>query len=105
METLTLLATVPAILALTNLAKDFGVTGKWSALLAVVLGAGLSVADGAFAAEPVYGWITSGLLLGLGAAGLFDLANAAGGNTASGTAVGRRAYVSQPAASDPESDA
>ena len=82
METLTLLATAPAILALVNLAKSFGVAGRWSAALAVVLGVGLSVTDGLYGAEPLYGWIAGGLLLGLGVSGLYDLATLVSGKSA-----------------------
>lgn len=81
METLTLLATPAAILALTNLAKDLGVQGKWSALLAVALGIGLSVTDGMFANEQLYSWIAGGLLLGLGVSGLYDLGKMIAGKT------------------------
>ena len=82
MDTVTLLATPAAILALTNLAKDFGVEGRWAALLAVILGVALSVSDGLFAAYPLYGMITAGLTLGLGAAGLYDMAESIGGKRA-----------------------
>ena len=73
-DAVTTLATVPAILALTNLAKSFGIQGRWSALLAVLLGVAINIA-GYLLADA--GWWTvaqSGLLLGLGAAGLYDLA-------------------------------
>ena len=79
MDTITLLATPVAILALTNLAKDFGIEGRWAALLAVALGVVLSVSDGLFAAYPLYGMITAGLTLGLGAAGLYDMTESIGG--------------------------
>lgn len=73
-DLVTSLATVPAIVALVNLLKGVGLTGRWSALVAVALGIGLSVATWAWAD---YAWWTaasSGMLLGLGAAGLYDLA-------------------------------
>ena len=78
-DMITLIATVPAILALVNLAKSFGVVGKWSALLAVVLGVGLQLADYAFltdtqSASGWYGAAAAGLILGLSAAGLYDVA-------------------------------
>ena len=39
------LATIPAILALTNLLKSFGVEGRWSMLAAVILGLSIVSAE------------------------------------------------------------
>lgn len=67
------IATVPAIVALVNAAKRVGLPARWALILAIVLGVGLNLAVWAWAD---YGWFTaasSGLLLGLGAAGLYDL--------------------------------
>lgn len=68
------LVSVPAILALVNLAKGLGLSGKWAALVAVVLGAGLAVAQGQLGALPWFQDLIQGVLLGLSAAGLYDLA-------------------------------
>lgn len=82
MGTVMTLASIPAILALVQLAKSLGVTGKWNTLLAVVLGVVLKLGDAAFisgASTPAE-WYTAfgaGLLLGLGAAGLYDAASIA----------------------------
>lgn len=73
MSTLALLATPAAILALVNLAKRFGVSGAWSALLAVILGVALSVSDLAFGGNAFYVAGANGLLMGLGAAGIYDV--------------------------------
>ncbi|MDU7384129.1 MAG: hypothetical protein E7L06_08490 [Schaalia turicensis] len=78
METVITVATVPAIVALTNLVKSLGISGKWSALVAVLLGIGLSVADYALAGTGWWDAASGGLLLGLAAAGLYDLAPSAG---------------------------
>lgn len=67
------IASIPAILALTNLAKSLGLSGKTSALLAVVLGIALAVAQYELAG---YGWYQAaaqGMILGLSAAGLYDV--------------------------------
>ena len=72
--TVTDLATAPAVLALVTLAKDLGLPTKAAALAAVVLGVGLSVADHALAGSGAYSAAASGLILGLGAAGLYDTA-------------------------------
>ena len=66
-------ATVPAILALVNFAKGLGLSSKLAMLLAVILGGGLSYADYAFGTTGVYNAIVQGILLGLGAAGLYDI--------------------------------
>lgn len=81
MELLTGVATVPAIVALVNLAKQLGLPVRLALVLAVVLGVGLSLADGLLAGVAWYGYASSGLLLGLAAAGLYDLIPA-GGTTA-----------------------
>lgn len=72
--TVTALATAPAVLALVTLAKDLGLPTRYAALTAVVLGAGLSVADHALAGNGAYSAAASGILLGLGAAGIYDTA-------------------------------
>jgi len=72
--TVTALATAPAVLALVTLAKDLGLPTRLAALTAVVLGVGLSVADHALAGSGAYSAAASGLILGLGAAGLYDTA-------------------------------
>lgn len=75
LDTVTLIATVPAILALVNLAKRFGIKDQWATLLAVVLGVLLNVADYAWHDTGWYDAATTGLILGLGAAGLYDVTN------------------------------
>ena len=77
------LATPLVILALVNLFKSFGVKGKWSMLLAVVLGVLLAVSDGLFAANLLYSYISNGLVLGLSAAGLYDMSAIIGNHNAS----------------------
>ena len=84
MDAITTLATVPAILALVQLLKDLVPNlGKWSALVAVLLGVGLNVADGLLVNDPVYQLASQGLILGLGAAGLYEGAKVVGKGTAS----------------------
>lgn len=73
METITVLASIPAILALVNLAKRVGLKGSAAVVLAVALGVALTVADYFFAGAGAYQAVTEGLILGLGAAGLYDV--------------------------------
>lgn len=81
---MTTLATAPAVLALVTLAKDLGLAAPLAAPLAVVLGVALAVVDHCFAGSGVYGAVADGLLLGLGAAGLYDAARLAGGTAPTG---------------------
>lgn len=117
MGTVLTIASIPAILALVQLAKTFGVTGKWNTLLAVALGVILQLGDAAFlsgASTPAqwYAAFGAGLILGLSAAGLYDAASVASTTTrvtvspdahallaASGVGV---PTVPQATASDPE---
>lgn len=75
------LASVPAILALVNLAKGMGLAGKFSALVALGLGIVFGSADYYFtvlAAEQTqagfYAAAVAGAVLGLSASGLYDVA-------------------------------
>lgn len=73
LDTVTLIATVPAILALVNLSKRFGIKDQWATLLAVVLGVALNLGDYFWSGTGWYSAVTQGLILGLGAAGLYDV--------------------------------
>lgn len=73
MEAITTLATLPAILALVNLLKKLGITGKAALAAAVVLGVALNLADYYFAGSGAYQAAATGLILGLGAAGVYDI--------------------------------
>ena len=86
---ITLLATPLVVLALVNLAKRLGLSGAGPlALLAVVLGVLLALGDyAALSGDPhtAAGWYTAGatgLILGLTAAGLYDVASTIGAKTA-----------------------
>jgi len=74
---LTLLS-VPGILALTNLAKRFGVTGAWSSLVALATALALVLTQ--YALRRVDGgalWlqIEQAIIIALSAMGLWDLTN------------------------------
>lgn len=72
-ETALTLLSAPAILALVNLAKGVGLPGRWAALAAVVLGVGVACLE-RYAPVDVVQTVTGGLIVGLGAAGLYDVA-------------------------------
>ncbi|MCR2051830.1 hypothetical protein NSA19_02965 [Actinomyces bowdenii] len=97
MET-TVLLSVPAILALTTLAKRLGVRGQWSMLVAVVLGGCLAAAQHYLGNDPGFQAIAQGVLLGLSAAGLFDVAKEAGLSPASPEAAAEPAAPAAPTA-------
>lgn len=73
MDAVTTLVSVPAILALVNLAKQLGVPAKIAPVLAIVLGVGLSVATHYFGSDPAFAAGASGLMLALAASGLYDV--------------------------------
>ena len=76
MDTMSTVLSVPAVVAIVTLAKAFGVTGRWALLAAVVVAVALNVADYLWATSGLYGAAVAGLLLGLAAAGLYDVAKA-----------------------------
>lgn len=73
MEAVMTLASVPAILALVNFGKRLGLTGRVSLVLSVVLGVGINVANHYLGGQPGYQAAVEGLILGLAAAGLYDI--------------------------------
>jgi purine-nucleoside phosphorylase len=79
MDVVVTLASVPAILALVNLAKSLGLAGKFSALVALVLGIAFSLTDYLFTAAQqtspgMYLAVMGGAILGLSASGIYDVA-------------------------------
>lgn len=78
MDAITTLATVPAVIALVNLIKNtFNINGRYSALLAVIIGVGLNIANYALGDAGWYQAAAQGLILGLGSSGLYDITNTA----------------------------
>lgn len=77
MDSVSTLLSVPAVLAVVTLLKTFGVVGRWALLAAVLVAVALNVADYLWSAAGLYAAIVSGLLLGLSAAGLYDVAKTA----------------------------
>ena len=85
MPVVTSIATVAVVLALVNVAKEFGVKGKWATLVAVLLGLTLSILEYAFTADLVtpqgiYQAAAVGLIMGLTAAGVYDVSKNMGGS-------------------------
>ena len=86
MEPITGLASVAVTIALVNVAKLFGVEGKWSTLAAIVIGVAVSAVEFAFTnvitSAGMYGAVATGLLIGLTAAGVYDVSLNVGGKDA-----------------------
>jgi hypothetical protein len=78
MDAVNALASIPAILALVQVCKAFGVSGKWAIAAALVIGVALNVAVYLWAASGVFDAVATGLLYGLGGMGLYDVAKIAG---------------------------
>lgn len=81
MEYLLTIFSVPGVIALVNLAKKFGVKGRWAQLAAVIIGALLgllstwAVAEVAIGARELINGAAQGIIIGLSAAGIYDLTN------------------------------
>lgn len=73
MSSINMILSVPAIVAIVNLTKSFGVEGKWSLLAAVVVAVAINLSAFYFAASGAYEAVATGLLIGLSAAGLYDV--------------------------------
>ena len=78
MEYITVIASPAAVVALVNFLKQFGVDGKWSFLAAVLLGVAVNLANYYFGDIPAYQAGITGLIMGLAAAGLYDLREGSG---------------------------
>ena len=73
MDAVMTLASVPAILALVNFGKQIGLNGRVSLVAAVLLGVGINVANYYLGDFGGYQAAVEGLILGLAAAGLYDI--------------------------------
>lgn len=73
----TVIISVPGVLALVNLAKTVVDLGKWAALVSFVLGIGINLAafycGAAYGGANLFGVVAIGALTGLGASGLYDV--------------------------------
>lgn len=90
-ETALTLLTAPAILALVNLFKGLGLGGRWPALVAVLLGVLIACIEHYAPADAVQ-TVSAGLVVGLGAAGLYDV----GKTTITRSGEARRAIQEPP---------
>lgn len=70
---MSILLTVPAIVALTNLAKRTGLPSKWSPLVSVLVGVAVACGDAYSTGAGYLDAVARGIILGLTASGLYDL--------------------------------
>ena len=76
-DAVNMVLSVPVIVALVELAKRLGISGRLAMLAAIVLGVALSLATYYLGAYGGYQAAAQGVLLGLSAAGLYDTAKVA----------------------------
>jgi len=79
MDPVITIATAPAVLGLVTIAKDLGLPTRLAGVLALILGLALAGLDALLAIYTAFSWVSSGLILGLAAAGVYDTAKLAKG--------------------------
>nr|DAQ33780.1 MAG TPA: holin [Caudoviricetes sp.] len=70
---MSILLTVPAIVALTNLTKRTGLPSRWSPLVSVLVGVAVACGDAYSTGSGYLDAVARGIILGLTASGLYDL--------------------------------
>ena len=70
---MSILLTVPAIVALTNLAKRTGLPARWAPLVSVLAGVAVACGDAYSTGSGYLDAVARGIILGLTASGLYDL--------------------------------
>ena len=75
MDTIEIIASVPAIVGLVNLIRDRAkVSSDLAPFIALFLGVGFTMAQGLFTGNIYYDLASKGLILGLAASGIYDVA-------------------------------
>lgn len=70
---MSILLTVPAIVALTNLAKRTGLPSRWAPVVSVLVGVAVACGDAYSTGAGYLDAVARGIILGLTASGLYDL--------------------------------
>ncbi len=73
MEYITMIASVPGVVAVVNLLKELGLSSKLALVAAVLVGVVLNLANYYLGGEGAYQAAVTGLIIGLAAAGVYDL--------------------------------
>lgn len=72
MEEVTVLLSAPAVVALTNIAKDLGLPSRFAPVAAIVLGVGIALGS-RYVEAGLWSTISGGVLVALAASGVRDL--------------------------------
>ena len=111
---MSILLTVPAIVALTNLAKRTGLPSRWAPLVSVLAGVAVACGDAYSTGSGYLDAVARGIVLGLTASGLYDLmpgepkgstVNVYGKDSVRGRHSAAVGTPETPAQSEPESEA
>lgn len=70
---MSILLTVPAIVALTNLVKRTGLPSRWAPVVSVLVGVAVACGDAYSTGAGYLDAVARGIILGLTASGLYDL--------------------------------
>ena len=106
---MSILLTVPAIVALTNLAKRTGLPSKLAPLVSVIAGVAVACGDAYSTGSGYLDAVARGIVLGLTASGLYDLMpgepKASTVNVYGKDSVVRGRHSASPSAPEPEAEA
>ena len=111
---MSILLTVPAIVALTNLAKRTGLPSRWAPLVSVLAGVAVACGDAYSTGAGYLDAVARGIVLGLTASGLYDLmpgepkastVNVYGKDSIRGRHSAATGTPETPAQSEPETEA
>lgn len=106
---MSILLTVPAIVALTNLAKRTGLPSKLAPLVSVLAGVAVACGDAYSTGSGYLDAVARGIVLGLTASGLYDLMpgepKASTVNVYGKDSVVRGRHSAAPSAPEPETEA
>ena len=98
---MSILLTVPAIVALTNLAKRTGLPSRWAPLVSVLAGVAVACGDAYSTGAGYLDAVARGIILGLTASGLYDLMP---GEPKANTVTGTQPSPAPASAAEPESE-
>lgn len=68
------LLVIPAVVGLVNMLRAVGLTSRWAGPVAVLIGLVVMLAYGLWGDQLLFVYALVGILVGLGAAGFYDLA-------------------------------
>lgn len=96
------LLVIPAVVGLVNMLKAVGLAVRWAGPVAVGIGLVIMLAYGAWGEHPLFTYALLGILIGLGAAGFYDLAKLLGKTSDATVVVERPVDLTFPSVTDPQ---